>query len=145
MTTSELIECLENAGFKVSESVEQIVAQKNGINLNFSKSISPDSDWAKAFSLLTSYYQTPLDERESKKKYRVRLKGFNQGRHQYLSTDSNPYMGQIFASTWDPCYKQVFTKDELNAIRNRPQFKSIVWFNELIRDGLEEFKRTDND
>lgn len=145
MTTDELIECLKNAGFKVSENVDQIVAEKSDIKLNFSKSVSPDSDWAKAFSLLTSYYQTPLDERESNKKYRVRLQGFNQGNHQYLSTDSNPYMGQIFASTWDPCYKQVFTKSELEAIQNRPQFKGVIWFRELIKDGLREFNGDDND
>lgn len=96
-------------------------------------------------SLISQYLNTPVSKRKTEKKYRVRLQGFNQGNHQYLSTDSNPYMGQIFASTWDPCYKQVFTKSELEAIQNRPQFKGVVWFRELIKDGLREFKGDDND
>lgn len=145
MKTNELIKRLKGLDFTVSDEDGFIQIRKDGIAWTYSKDVSSDSVWAKVSSLIAEYYQTPLDERKTEKKYRVRLQGFNQGNHQYLSTDSNPYMGQIFASTWDPCYKQVFTKSELEAIQNRPQFKDVVWFRELIKDGLREFNGDDDE
>lgn len=143
MKTNELIERLKDLGFTVSDEDGFIQIRKDGIAWTYSKDISSYSVWVKASLLIAEYYQTPLDERKSEKKYRVRLQGFNRGNHQYLSTDNNPYMGQIFASTWNPCYNQVFTKSELEAIQNRPQFKGVIWFRELIKDGLREFNGDD--
>ena len=145
MKTSELIKKLRDLGFTVTEDKGHIQVKKYGIEWSYGKNLTPDVDWVKMQLLLAEYYQTPLDERKSEKKYRVRLQGFNQGNHQYLSTDNNPYMGQIFASTWDLCYKQVFTKSELEAIQNRPQFNGVVWFRELIKNGLREFNGDDNE
>lgn len=129
MTTDELIECLKNAGFKVSESVEQIVAEKGGINLNFSKSISPDSDWAKAFSLLTSYYQTPLDERKPEKKYRLRwIDGEDDSprKETYLGMDDTFFNG----SYWTTYFKSgapTFTESQLEKLkRDNPRFAPAI-------------------
>lgn len=168
MKTSELIKKLSDYGITVELKRTAIFPGVTYINVNnfdghtVCRLSSKDTNWfdvsltgyantfykktkEKVASVISEYLNTPLDERDPKKKYRVRLQGFNQGNHQYLSTDSNPYMGQIFASTWGPCYKQVFTKSELEAIQNRPQFKNVGWFRELIKDGLREFNGDDNE
>lgn len=138
MKTSELIKQLKNLEFEVSENEDLIRFKKGIVTLTYSKNIEPNSDWAKVLTLLSKYYQTPLNKREAEKRYRIRLRGFNSSNgHQYLTTDRN---GKVFACAWSPHLniKQIFTQDELNEIRNRPCFKSIAWFDELVARGLEE-------
>lgn len=145
MTTDELIECLKNAGFKVSESVEQIVAEKGGINLNFSKSISPDSNWAKAFSLLTSYYQTPLNERESEKKYRLRWIDSNDGRDdEFIGPET--YLGRsedngvLYWTTFQKFGAEIFTESELEQLKkDNPRLApAIEAMKEEVKDDEEQ-------
>ena len=94
----------------------------------------PDREYLSA--LIEAFLYTPINERFPEKKYRVRLIGFNSDNgRQYLTTDD---IKNVFACAWNPSLKQTFTMDEINKIKNCSQFKSVIWFDELIRNGLEE-------
>ena len=94
----------------------------------------PDREYLSA--LIEEFLHTPIKERFPEKKYRVRLIGFNSDNgRQYLTTDD---IKNVFACAWNPSLKQTFTMDEINKIKNCSQFKSVIWFDELIRNGLEE-------
>lgn len=85
-------------------------------------------------ALIDEYLQTPLEERFPR--YRIRLHGFHSDNgKQYLTTDN---IKNVFACAWNPSLKQTFTMDEIYEIENCSQFKSVIWFDELIRNGLEE-------
>lgn len=85
-------------------------------------------------ALIDEYLQTPLEERFPR--YRIRLHGFRSDNgKQYLTTDD---IKNVFACAWNPSLKQTFTMDEIYKIKNCSQFKSVIWFDELIRNGLEE-------
>ena len=85
-------------------------------------------------ALIDEYLQTPLEERFPR--YRIRLHGFRSDNgKQYLTTDD---IKNVFACAWNPSLKQTFTMDEIYEIKNCSQFKSVIWFDELIRNGLEE-------
>lgn len=87
-------------------------------------------------ALIEEFLHTPIKERFPEKKYRVRLIGFNSDNgRQYLTTDD---IKNVFACAWNPSLKQTFTMDEIYEIKNCSQFKSVIWFDELIRNGLEE-------
>lgn len=86
------------------------------------------------------FLDTPLDKRSLEIRYRLRLKGLDSDNGpQYLTTAGD----KVFACAWRYGLKQSFTLAELENIRNRPQFKSVVWFDELMKSGLEEVDSDD--
>ena len=93
------------------------------------------SAWRDFYSTLLKYAKTPLEDREDKPKYRIRLRGLNSvNGHQYLAADrENVKSAKFFACAERPDLKQEFTQEELNDIANRDQFKGVAWFQDLIR------------
>lgn len=93
---------------------------------------------AKLSALIMELLETPIKERFSEKKYRVRLKCFNSDNgHQYLTMEKKLGSGKVFACALRSGVKQEFTPTELNEISNRPQFKSVPWFQEMVKAGIE--------
>lgn len=92
-----------------------------------------DTERVYVSSLINQFLSTPLEDRETK--YRVRLRGFNsENGHQYLTAqDDNVRATRFFACAEKPDLKQEFTQDELNVIANRNQFKGVGWLQDLIR------------
>ena len=125
-----------------SDSDHEVIDIPNGatnlLEINFIESYSrynfgkPSREYLSA--LIDEYLQTPLEERFPR--YRIRLHGFRSDNgKQYLTTDD---IKNVFACAWNPSLKQTFTMDEIYKIKNCSQFKSVIWFDELIRNGLEE-------
>ncbi len=144
MTTKELIKSLEAQGWKARENDfggvtitrgEVRFAINKGLSLEATKDGIRMSAWRNFYSTLLKYAKTPLEDREEKPKYRVRLRGFNsENGHQYLTAqDNNVRATRFFACAEKPGLKQEFTQDELNVIANRNQFKGVGWFQDLIR------------
>ena len=71
MKTKELSNNLENAGFKVDMNDDFVVAKYNGRMIKIDRKIGPNDIWAKSFRLMSSYIDTPLDERQDEPKFRV--------------------------------------------------------------------------
>lgn len=129
MRTSELIKGFKDAGFTVSEGEDRIHAEKGDIELNYSKSISPSSDWAKAISLVAKYYQTPLDERDPEKKYRLRwIDGEDSSprKETYLGMGDTVFNG----SYWTTYFKSgapTFTESQLEKLKlDNPRFAPAI-------------------
>ena len=125
-----------------NDSDHEVIDIPNGatnlLEINFIESYSrynfgkPSREYLSA--LIDEYLQTPLEERFPR--YRIRLHGFRSDNgKQYLTTDD---IKNVFACAWNPSLKQTFTMDEIYKIKNCSQFKSVIWFDELIRNGLEE-------
>lgn len=87
------------------------------------------------YKTLFRFAITPMSERESNPKYRVRLRGFNsENGHQYLTANKeNVKTAKFFACAERTDLKQEFTQEELNDIANRDRFKGVGWFQDLIR------------
>lgn len=77
MKTKELINNLENVGFKVDMNDDFVVVQYNSRMMKLDTKIGSNNIWAKSFRWMSAYIDTPFDERQDEPKYRVRLKGFN--------------------------------------------------------------------
>ena len=92
-----------------------------------------DTERVYVSSLINQFLSTPLEDREAK--YRVRLRGFNSSNgHQYLTADrENVNSAKFFACAERPDLKQEFTREELDIIANRNQFKGVGWLQDLIR------------
>lgn len=91
-------------------------------------------------AITKEFLDTPIDKRYLEIHYCLRLKCFNSDNGpQYLTTAGD----KVFACAWRCGLKQTFTLAELENIRNRPQFKSVVWFDELMKSGLEEVDSDD--
>ena len=88
------------------------------------------------YNTLLEYAKTPLEDREDKPKYRVRLRGLNSANgHQYLAADREDVKtAKFFACAERPDLKQEFTREELDIIANRNQFKGVGWLQDLIRN-----------
>lgn len=144
MTTKELIKSLEAQGWEARENDfggvtitrgEVSFAINKGLSLEATKDGIRMPEWRDFYSTLLKYAKTPLEDREEKPKYRVRLRGFNSSNgHQYLTADrENVNSAKFFACAERPDLKQEFTQEELNDIANRYQFKGVGLFQDLIR------------
>lgn len=142
MTTKELIKVLEEQGWKARENDfggvtitrgEVSFAINKGLSLEATKDGIRMSEWRDFYSTLLKYAKTPLEDREEKPKYRVRLRGFNSSNgHQYLTADNeNVKMAKFFACAERSGLKQEFTQDELDKIAGMR--RGIGWFQDLIR------------
>lgn len=156
MKLSEYKDKLSKSGFSTVQQNEVIQIRFNdkpicSFNLKLSAmSLLPMS--ADVFYLMNAYQlctflaitkeflDTPINKRYLEIRYRLRLKGFNSDNGpQYLTTAGD----KVFAYAWRYGLKQSFTLAELENIHNRPQFKSVVWFDELMKSGLEEVSSND--
>lgn len=143
MTTKELIKSLEAQGWEARENDFGVTitrgkvsfAINRGLPLETTKDGIRMSEWRDFYNTLLEYAKTPLEDRENKPKYRVRLRGFNsENGHQYLTAqDDNVRATRFFACAEKPDLKQEFTQDELDIIANRDQFKGVSWLQDLIR------------
>ena len=108
-------------------------AINKGLSLEATKDGIRMSEWRDFYSTLLKYAKTPLEDREEKPKYRVRLRGFNSSNgHQYLTADNeNVKMAKFFACAERSGLKQEFTQDELDKIAGMR--RGIGWFQDLIR------------
>lgn len=144
MTTKELIKSLEAQGWQARENDfggvtitmgKVSFAINKGLSLEATKDGIRMSEWRDFYNTLLEYAKTPLEDREDKPKYRVRLRGFNSDNgHQYLTAKGdNVKATRFFACAEKPGLKQEFTQEELNDITNRNQFKGVGWLQDLIR------------
>ena len=95
MTTKELIKSLEAQGWQARENDfggvtitmgEVSFAINKGLSLEATKDGIRMSEWRDFYNTLLEYAKTPLEDREDKPKYRVRLRGLNSANgHQYLA------------------------------------------------------------
>ena len=72
MKANELIKKFKEMGFAVYEDESSIEIRKGFMSFTYGKYIDPSSDTAQLFTLLDKYYQTPVKDRFSEKKYRLR-------------------------------------------------------------------------
>ena len=99
------------------------------------------ADLARVMEVVQQLVETPVSERFPEKKYRIRFSGLNSDNgHQYLSTDSDGINGHFFACGLRFDLKQEFTVGEIEKLLNRPAFRFVPWFRELIRNNKEEVK-----
>lgn len=144
MTTKELIKSLEAQGWQARENDfggvtitmgKVSFAINKGLSLEATKDGIRMSEWRDFYNTLLEYAKTPLEDRENKPKYRVRLRGLNSDNgHQYLTADREDVKtARFFACAEKPDLKQEFTQDELDIIANRNQFKGVSWLQDLIR------------
>ena len=111
-------------------------AINKGLSLEATKDGIRMSEWRDFYNTLLEYAKTPLEDREDKPKYRVRLRGLNSANgHQYLAADREDVKtAKFFACAERPDLKQEFTREELDIIANRNQFKGVGWLQDLIRN-----------
>ena len=138
MKTKELINNLENAGFKVDMNDDFVVAKYNGRMIKIDRKIGPNDIWAKSFRLMSSYIDTPLDERQDEPKFRVRLKGFNaDSGKQYLTCSDK--RGSIKGQSFFGCHLQKglcqeFTTKELDTLLELAKDRNQQWLAMLLSD-----------
>lgn len=138
MKTKELINKLENAGFKVDMNDGFVVAQYDGRMIKIDTKIGPNDIWAKSLRWMSAYIDTPLDERRDEPKYRVRLKGFNaDSGKQYLtrSDKRSSIKGQsFFGCHLQKGLCQEFTTKELDTLLELAKDRNQRWLEMLLSD-----------
>lgn len=133
MKTKELFQKLEEAGFEVFMSGSLITARYDNKTFNIDPKIDPSNVWAKLLKPLAVYLNTPLDERKSQPKYRVRLKGFNaDSGKQYLTCENKN--GKLFGCHLRRGLYQEFTKEELCDLTKKAKLNNQQWLAMLISD-----------
>lgn len=135
MKANELIKKFKEMGFAVYEDESSIEIRKGFMSFTYGKYIDPSSDTAQLFTLLDKYYQTPVKDRFSEKKYRLRWID-DQGHYKnYLNLNSNGEW--VFVD--DEIDADIFTKSELEQLK-----KDNSRFAPAIDAMKEEVKDDDN-
>lgn len=113
MKANELIKKFKEMGFAVYEDESSIEIRKGFMSFTYGKYIDPSSDTAQLFTLLDKYYQTPVKDRFSEKKYRLRWSDDGDNHRNYLSC--------ILNGEWDlvmeKCGATIFAESELNQLK----------------------------
>lgn len=113
MKANELIKKFKEMGFAVYEDESSIEIRKGFMSFTYGKYIDPSSDTAQLFTLLDKYYQTPVKDRFSEKKYRLRWINDGDNHRNYLSC--------ILNGEWDlvmeKCGATIFAESELNQLK----------------------------
>ena len=113
MKANELIKKFKEMGFAVYEDESSIEIRKGFMSFTYGKYIDPSSDTAQLFTLLDKYYQTPVKDRFSEKKYRLRWID-DQGHYKnYLNLNSNGEW--VFVD--DEIDADIFTESELEQLK----------------------------
>lgn len=138
MKTKELINNLENAGFKVDMNDDFVVAQYNGRMIKVNTKMGPNDIWAKSLRWMSAYIDTPFDERQDEPKYRVRLKGFNADTGKQYLTCSDKH-GSMKNQNFFGCHLQKglcqeFTTKELDILLELAKDRNQQWLAMLLSD-----------
>lgn len=138
MKTKELINNLENAGFKVDMNDDFVVGQYNGRMFKVNTKIGPNDIWAKSLRWMSAYIDTPLDERRDELKFRVRLKGFNADSGKQYLTCSDKH-GSMKNQNFFGCHLQKglcqeFTTKELDTLLELAKDRNQQWLAMLLSD-----------
>ena len=113
MKANELIKKFKEMGFAVYEDESSIEIRKGFMSFTYGKYIDPSSDTAQLFTLLDKYYQTPVKDRFSEKKYRLWWID-DQGHYKnYLNLNSNGEW--VFVD--DEIDADIFTESELEQLK----------------------------
>ena len=99
-------------GFAVYEDESSIEIRKGFMSFTYGKYIDPSSDIAQLFTLLDKYYQTPVKDRFSEKKYRLRWINDGDGGRNYLDNDDDDWW-----SAEDKSYAKQYTESELEQLK----------------------------
>lgn len=138
MKTKELINNLENAGFKVDMNGDFLVAKYNGRMIRIDTKVGPNDIWAKSLRWMSAYIDTPLDERQDEPKFRVRLKGFNDDSGKQYLTCSDKH-GSMKNQNFFGCHLQKslcqeFTTKELDTLLELAKDRNQQWLAMLLSD-----------
>lgn len=138
MKTKELINNLENAGFKVDMNDGYIKAKRDDRMIRLNTKLGPNDIWAKSLRWMSAYIDTPFDERQDEPKYRVRLKGFNAdtGKQYLACSDKHGSMKNqnFFGCHLQKGLCQEFTTKELDTLLELAKDRNQQWLAMLLSD-----------
>lgn len=142
MKTKEFIEKANKLGYKVEQGrmgtsiynemscyTMAIVSEnfENRVNIHYASN--------ELFDLIVSYAKTPVKERKSAKKYRVKVLPYSEGylnvRYGYGNTVTNHYL--ISDAKEQADYKTKFTEDEIEELKKRPDL-AIDWDRVMLEE-----------
>ncbi len=131
MQTNELIKKFKEMGFAVCEDESSIEIIKGFMTFTYNKYLDPASDTARLFALLDKYYQTPVKDRLSEKKYTIQVIANDDGA--YLNHDRG---GNLigFSDNIETCSATArFTQSEIDELKQRDDL-AIDWNKAIIKE-----------